>query len=283
MALLLSVAFTFASCNYFKKEKNPSDTTKVARVYDKYLYTADLENIVPKGTSSADSLLITKNYIDNWIKQNVILHKAESNLNEKEKNVEEQLQKYRNSLITFIYQRELIKEKLDTVVSQSEIESYYNSNQSNFQLRDNIVKFLFVTLNEKSPKLNKLRDWFKSSSASDRKLLEDYCHQFAIDYFLNDDEWIPFDQCVKKTGIKTYNQEEFLQNNRAFEIADSTNITFVCIKDFKIKESLSPLSFETENIRNLIINKRKLQLVQEMEKAAYQQALKDNDFEIYKK
>jgi hypothetical protein len=74
-----------------------------------------------------------------------------------------------------------------------------------------------------------------------------------------------------------------LQNNRTIEIADSTNITFVCIKDYKIKDSLSPLSFEMDNIRNLIINKRKLQLIQDMEKAAYQKALKENDFEIYKK
>ncbi|MEO8148695.1 MAG: hypothetical protein ABI723_13705 [Bacteroidia bacterium] len=284
---LLPLAFCLlflTSCQYFKKEdKGPDVADRVARVYDTYLYKADLTGIVPKGTSNSDSVMIVKNYIDNWIKQNVILHKAESNLNNDEKDVEDQLQQYRNSLITFIYQRELIKEKLDTVVNDAEMEEYYNQNQSNFQLRDNIVKFLFVKVNANAPKIKKLRDWYRSSSAADRRLLEDYCHQFAVDFFLNDDEWIPFDQCVNKTGIKTYNQEEYLQNNRTIEIADSANITFVCIKDFKIKESLSPLSFETDNIRNLIINKRKLELIHEMEKAAYQQALVNKDFEIYKK
>ncbi len=283
MFSFLFIAFLILnSCNYFKKEAPPGEADKVARCYDKFLYKKDLAGIVPKGTSNKDSIKIVSNYIDNWIRQNVILHKAESNLNEEEKNVQEQMQQYRNSLVKFIYQRELIKEKLDTVVNDVEIEEYYNKNQANFQLKNNIVQFLFVKVNADAPKIKKLRDWYKSNQPADRKLLEDYCHQFAIDFFLNDDIWVPFDQCVSKTGIKTYNQEDYLRNNRAIEIADSTNITFVCIKDFKIKESLSPLSFESDNIRNLIVNKRKLELIEEMEKAAYQQALKDEDFQIYK-
>ena len=274
---------SICSCAYFKKDKLSKAEEPLARVYDKYLYKTDLENLVPSGATASDSLLLVSNYIDNWIRQNVILQKAESNLSDDEKNVESQLQNYRNTLITYIYQRELVKEKLDTFVSAVDIEKYYSENQSNFQLHENIIKFLFVKVDLQAPKLNMVREWYKSTSIKDKGLLEDYCYQFASDYFLNDNEWVSFDQLVKKTGIKTYNKEEYLQNNRAIEIADSTNITFVCIKDYKIKDSLSPLSFESDNIRNLIVNKRKLQLVQEMEKAAYQNALKENDFEIYKK
>lgn len=281
--MALIVVFSLNSCNYFKRDKSNGKEEPIARAFDKYLYKSDLENLIPAGATASDSLLLVNNYIDNWIRQNVILQKAESNLSDDEKNVEDQLQKYRSTLITYIYQRELIKEKLDTVVSAIDIEKYYSENQSNFQLHENIIKFLFVKVDLKAPKLNKLREWYKSTSLKDRALLEDYCYQFATDYFLNDNEWISFDQLVKKTGIKTYNKEEYLQNNRTIEITDSTNITFVYIKDYKIKDSLSPLSFEMDNIRNLIINKRKLQLVQEMEKAAYQKALKENDFEIYKK
>ena len=112
-------------------------------------------------------------------------------------------------------------------------------------------------------------------------MLEDYCHQYAMNYFLDDTTWLLFDDLLKEIPIRTYDQEQFLQNNRNIEIEDSSMIYFVNIKGFMIKESLSPLSFEKENIRSLIINKRKLQLVQEMEKAAYEQALKDNDFEIF--
>ncbi|MEO5570995.1 MAG: hypothetical protein ABIS37_08725 [Bacteroidia bacterium] len=270
------------SCNYVSKENEKAKNHReVARVFDKHLYTDDLAKIVAAGTSPEDSLLIIKSYIDNWIRQNVVLHKAETNLSDEEKNVDDRLKEYRNSLITYIYESELIRQKLDTVVKDDEIETYYTSNPRNFELKDNIIKVIYVKTKKNAPKLNKLREWYKSGNSKDMLLVEEYCHQFASDFSLDDKTWVLFDDLLKKIPIKTYDKEEYLKNNRYIEIEDSRNIYFVNIKGFMIKESLSPLSFEKENIRSLIINKRKLQLVQEMEKAAYDQALNNNDFEIY--
>lgn len=269
-------------CDYFEKHTVQKDKQEpVARVYDKYLYKDDIAKIISPGISNEDSLLIMKSYIENWIKQNVVLHKAETNLADEEKNVEKRLEEYRNSLITYIYESELIKQKLDTVVSAEAIEKYYNDNQRNFELKDNIIKVIYVKTKKNAPKLDKLRQWYKSDNSKDLIELEGYCHQFATDFSLDDKTWLLFDDLLKKVPIKTYDKEEYLKNNRFIEITDLNDIYFVNIKGFMIKESLSPLSFEKDNIRALIINKRKLQLVQEMEKAAYEQALKNNEFEIY--
>jgi hypothetical protein len=276
----MSILF-FSGCRYFKKENGKEMKSAVARVFDKYLYTDDLAKMVPPGTLPEDSVLMVKSFIDNWIRQNIVLHKAESNLTDEEKNVDKRLEEYRNSLITYIYESELIRQKLDTVVSDAEIEKYYNDNPRNFELKDNIIKAIYVKTKKNAPKLDKLRQWYKSGSSKDILLLEEYCHQFATDFSLDDKTWLLFDELLKKIPIKTYDKEEYLQNNRYIEIEDSTDIYFVNIKGFMIKEGLSPLSFEKENIRSLIINKRKLQLVQEMEKAAYDQASNNNDFEVY--
>ena len=91
----------------------------MARVFDKYLYKADVAGVIPNGSSKQDSITLAKNYIQNWIKQQVILHKAETNLDEEKKDVEKKLEEYRNSLITYIYEKELIRQKLDTVVSDN--------------------------------------------------------------------------------------------------------------------------------------------------------------------
>jgi hypothetical protein len=271
----------FSNCNYFRKEEGKETKHAVARVFDKYLYANDLAKMVPDGISKEDSIMMAKSFIDNWIRQNVVLHKAETNLSDNDKNVEQRLEEYRNSLITYAYESELIRQKLDTVVSDKEIEKYYIDNQRNFELKDNIIKAIYVKTKKNAPKLNKLRDWYKSDKSKDMLQMEEYCHQFASDFSLDDKTWLLFDELLKKVPIKTYDKEEYLKNNRYIEVEDSNDIYFVNIKGFMIKESLSPLSFEKENIRSLIINKRKLQLVQEMEKAAYEQALKDNDFEIF--
>ncbi len=280
LAILFSVLFVFSSCKYFRQEKGEGHEA-VARAFDYYLYPEDLQGLVPAGASKNDSLTIIKNYIDNWFRQKSVLRKAESNLDNEKKNVEKKLEEYRNSLLTYEYETELIRQKLDTVISEQEIETFYKKNQSNFELKDNIIKVIYLRLNKKSPKLNKAKEWYRSSSAKDRQLLEDYCHQYALNYFLDDNTWLLFDDLLKEIPIKTYDKEQFLQNNRVIEIEDSSTIYLVNIKGFMIKNSISPLSFERTNIRNMITNQRKLKLVEQMEKQAYEDAQKANDVEVY--
>ncbi|HMR45599.1 MAG TPA: hypothetical protein PKC85_01755 [Bacteroidia bacterium] len=283
--LLLAFAGTvfLMSCNNlpvdFKKDKNKN---AIARVYDKYLYSHDIKDLVPKDATPQDSSMIVKSFIDDWIKQNIVLHQAENNLLEEHKNVERQLQEYRNSLITFAYEQELVRQRLDTTVTEQEIEQYYNNNKQNFLLKNNIVKATFIKAAKKTPKIDKLKTWFNSSKEKDRQLLEEFCFQYAIDYSLNDNDWMQFDDLLKRVPIKTYDKEEFLRNNRNIETADSVNIYLIKITDFKTNESVSPLDFVKDNIKNLIINKRKLALIEQMQKSAFEQALKNNDFEIYK-
>lgn len=278
--LILILILVAGSCSYFKRNKKIPEGA-VARVFDNYLMKQDVSRLITAGTSKVDSVNIVKNYINSWIKQQVILHRAETNLEESDKNVDQQLQEYRNSLITYIYQQELIRQQLDTMVTEEEIEAYYKKNLRNFQLKDNILKVNYIKVTQKAPKLDKARSWFQSGKKKDKELLEEYCNQFATDFYMDDENWLLFDDLLKKVPIKTYDKEEFLKNNRYIEIKDSALVYLINIRDFMIKESLSPLSFEKENIRNLIINKRKLQLIQEMEQNTYENALKNNNFEIY--
>ena len=111
----------------------------IAKANNEYLYMDDIKDIVPQGTATKDSAELIKKYIDNWIHESLVIQKAESNLSEEQKNVEKQLKDYRNSLITYAYEKELVKQKLDTTITDSEIEVYYNNNQSDFELKDNII------------------------------------------------------------------------------------------------------------------------------------------------
>lgn len=279
---LAGIAF-LCSCNNINLDFESRSKKKnvVARVYDKYLYTTDIQGLVSKDASPQDSALIVKSYIDDWIKQNIILHLAEINLPEEQKNVERQLQEYRNSLITFAYEQELVRQRLDTIVTDEEIEKYYNDNSRNFVLKSNIIKGIFVKAAKKTPKVDKVKGWLRSSKEKDRQQLEDFCYQYALDYSLNDNDWMQFDDLLKRVPIKTYDKEEFLRNNRFIEITDSVNVYYVSILGFQTSESNSPLNFVKETIRELIINKRKLMLIEEMQKSAFKQAQQNNEFEIY--
>jgi hypothetical protein len=277
---IVSIVFLL-SCKNGSGPEN-KDRKPIARVFDKYLYADELNGVVAAGTPPADSAKITSNYITNWAHEALILKKAESNLNEEQKNVEKQLQAYRTSLLLYAYEKELVRQKLDTSVSSADIESYYQKNQSDFQLKDNIIKVLYVKVNKKAPELAKLRSLYRSDVPKDREALASYCHQFAENFFLDDNSWLLFDDLLKEIPIATYNKELFLRNNRFVEVADSIHLYFVNIKGFKIKNSISPLPFEKDNIRNIIINKRKLELINSMKEDVYKNAEVQKDVEYYK-
>lgn len=278
--LALAGIIFFTSCKEIIPSQQKHDDA-VARVGDEYLSKTELKKIVPAKATKEDSLIIVKNYIDDWVKQRVYLKKAEQNLVDDKKNVEQQLRDYRNDLIKFIYEKELVRQKLDTSVSVGEIEQYYYENKNTFSLKDNIVKAWYVKTNGKAPKIDKARAWIKSNSNKDFQELEAWCHAYAIDFSLDDESWISFDDILKKVPIKTYDKEEFLKNNRNIETSDSANVYLINIKDFQVKEDASPLSFVKDDIKALIINKRKLVLIQEMQRNAMEQALKNKEYEIY--
>ena len=275
--LLTAVIASCVSC-IRKPEQETGEI--IARAYDKVLYKTDLEPIITGSIAPSDSMTKVNSFIDQWLRQQVLLHKAEANLDEEKKDVEKQLEEYRKSLLIFNYEREYISQRLDTTVSQDEIEAFYNHHQDDFILKKNIIKVNFITLDRKSPKLEKVRNWFRSETARDKKLLEEYAVQYSIKYSFNDTDWTLFDDLLHEIPIKLYDEEQYLRNNRFVETQDSSYIYLVNIKGFKIKDNVSPLNFETDNIRNMILNQRKLTLIEAMENNIYNEAAKRGEVEI---
>jgi hypothetical protein len=275
---ILVLLILITGCSTFFKKKTEH---AVARVYSDYLYESDLKSVIPKGTPSKDSIGVARSYIDAWIHQRLVIHQAEKNLTSDQMDFTQQLDNYKNSLIIYTYENELIRQKLDTLVTDEDIENYYSANQQNFLLKDNIVQLQYVKLPLKSAYVKQFRKLLGSDNATDKTRLSQQCEHYASDYFLDDQNWLPFNDLLKQIPIKTYNQEEFLKNHRELEYQDSAFIYLVRFKDFKIKESISPLSFEKEHIRNIILNKRKIDLIKKMREDIFEQAQKKNDFEIY--
>ena len=275
--LLISIIITLASCG----SSGVKDTSIVAKVYNDYLYTSELSDIVPAGSSSKDSLSIVKNYINNWIEQKLLIHNAEENLSSKQKNFEKQLEDYKNSLLIFNYEKELVSQKLDTTVSDSAIKSYYNKNKNEFLLKENIVKVRYVKLSANSANASTAKNLYKLETPAAKSELEEYCKKYAVNYYFDDSTWLYFNDLLKEIPIKTYDQEDYLKNHRFIELSDSLYSYYLNIKDYQVKESVSPISFEKENVRKIILNKRKLKLIKDMQDNVFKEALKNKDFEIY--
>jgi len=275
LILLLILA---TSCSAFFKKKSER---ALARVNNEYLYESDLKGVVAPGTAARDSLLITSSYINNWIRQQLIIQQAEKNLTKEQMDFTGQLENYKNSLIIYAYENALVRQNLDTLITEDETQNYYDANQQNFLLKDNIVQVQYVKLPLKSTIAKQVKKLLVSENQEDKNKLADLCEKYASDYFLDSDNWLLFNDVLKQIPVKTYNQEEFLKNHHDLEYQDSMYVYMLHFKDFRIKESVSPLNFERQRIRDIILNKRKVELISRMQEDIFANARNKGVFEIY--
>lgn len=267
------------SCNTWGN----SEEKPIAKAYDKYLYLKDLEGIVPKNVHGNDSISITQGFIDQWLHEQVFQHQAESNVNLDEKAIQNQLDVYKRSLIRFQYEQELISQKLDTVVSEKEIQDYYNNNQDNFQLKRTILKASYIKLSSNAPKISMVKKLFSSKDMRDFDLLEKYCFKYSPNFSLMDTAWHYIEELEKIFPVSKISENNFNNLNRILEISENNTLYLIILRDSKFRDSLSPLAFEKDNIKNLILNQRKLALINQMEKSVFEEAQKNNELEIYNK
>jgi len=253
----------------------------LARVHDSYLFASDLENLIPEQTSPHDSIVRVKNFVSNWVQTKLMAHQAQKNLTDEQLNFSQQLEDYRNSLVIYSYERELINQNLDTVVSESEIEKYYNNHLGDFELKENIAKVVYAIM-EEDPELE--AEFEQAFSLPDTLLLdslESICKLNARSYFLDTANWIIFSELQEVIPIEDYSRDLFLKGQRFFSLSESNNTYMLKFVDFKIKDDTSPLAFEHDDIRNIIVNKRKIVLVKKVRNDIYNKALQNNEFEIY--
>lgn len=210
-----------------------------------------------------------------------MIEQAKKNLVVQNLDLDKQLEDYRNSLIIYHYETELIRQRLDTVVSEEEIEKYYQEHLSDFELKENIARVHYAIIENESEKEALFEEIYRLPDSMMIDSLESFGKYYAYSYFLDTATWVRFDEIMEIIPIETYNQELFLKGNRRVTIKDDDYIYLLTFVDFKITDDTSPLNFEHSNIRKIIIQKRKITLIKQLRKDIYDKAVKNNEFEIY--
>jgi len=260
--------------------RKDDDSKLLAKVHESYLYLSDIQDIIPNNITPRDSISFIRSYVKDWVKTKVMIYQAEQNLPESQLNFEKQLEDYRNSLIIYRYETELINQSMDTVVSDNDIEDYYNSHLSDFELKENITRAVYAIIDNDSATQLKFDYIFSLNDSLLFDSLQSYSY-LAISSYLDTAKWVSFINIQQVIPIETYNIELFLKNNRTVKIPTSHNTYFLKFFDFKIKDDISPLEFKRNDIYNIILSQRKVKLAKEVRNKVYDRALKNNEFEIY--
>lgn len=277
--IILCTLLFIAACN---NNQNKAKRKLIAEVGKIVLYYDEIPNLIQHGINDADSIALVQNYINKWAKRQLVLQKAENNLSPSLRDeISKQLEETRSNLVIYQYQRQMILEKLDTVLTDSELENYYASNENSFALTSNIVKALFIKVPLETPDLNKIRSLARSNDHRDLQKLESLCYQFAEKFDDFNEEWVPIDRLAFELQQNIENQENFLKRNTFLETSDSASVYLVSIRDYRLRSSLAPFEYVRDDIKRIIWNTRRFEFIQSLENGIYNDALKENQFKIY--
>jgi len=285
LVFVLLTAVLGGGCDFIKMKKEaaaPEDARrKIARVANTYMYEDELAGIVPPGTSRPDSISRVEAFVDSWIRKQLLIQEASKKIDINEAEVERRILDYRYSIIAYEYQTYYIKNNLDTVIANPEIEGYYKSNIDNFILKQNIVRATFIKVPKNAPRTKKIKDLIFSNRDKDKDELKTYCLSFSAAYHISDSSWMVFDELVRNSPlVEIPNKIQFLRANPYYETSDDSYLYYLKVEEYRISDNVSPLEFVKDDIRNIILNKRKVELAKRLEDDVYSQAQQQKEFEI---
>lgn len=286
---LLCIPFflLLVSCDLIKMKNNGAidDASRqpAVRVGSAYLYKDELAGFSAPGTLAEDSAKIVEAYINSWIRKQLLIQEAARKIDIDEAKVERKILDYRYSIIAYEYQTYYVKQHLDTIVANTEVETYYKANIDNFLLKQNIVQATFIKVPKTAPRTAKIKELIFSSREKDQRELKSYCLSFSVAYHISDSGWMIFDELVRNSPlVEIPNKIQFLKSNPYYETSDDGYLYFLKVEQYRISDNKSPLEFVKDDIRNIIMNKRKVALATQLEDEVYKRAEDKNEFEIIK-
>jgi len=275
--IFLFVNFIFVACSSSK------DEIPLAKVGNKTLYYSDLMLDLPEDISAKDSTVIVQSEIRQWILSELMLSEANNYLNEQEKDISRQIEEYRKTLLIFEFEKKWVLNHIDTMVTDDEISSFYNSNTYDFELKTNILKLRFVKM--EISKSNALKEQVKrllfSTNSKDLPVLERICNEHAENFFLDDSVWLMYDDVIKEIPFGNVLQKGSTLTSKRFELSDANYEYFVLVKEIKIKDEMSPLAYEKENIKMIILQQRKIFLLDSLQQQIYSSATSAGTYTTY--
>jgi len=273
------IVCSLISCDFSSEEKSQEI---IARLGGDYLYKNDIAGLIPAEATKEDSIMVVRAHIERWATQKLLTQVAEMNLTQQQKNdFDKLIEKYKVDLYTNAYLEQLVKTKIDTAISKRELEEYYKENKSNFRTNTKLVKLQYISVPKEHQKLNEIKKHFFNPKASDQNFWDTYSAQFNA-FALNDSVWVELHQIYQKIPfINQNNENNYIQAGKKHEHIENENAYFLNIKSVLPANEISPYPYIEPTIRQVILNRRKLDFIKKTEKEITEDALRKNIYEIY--
>jgi len=253
----------------------------VARAGNHKLHRSDLENYIPAGMSPQDSASLAAKFINDWAEDLLMVEMAEEQLSSAEKDVSKELEQYRRSLLKYRYEQLYINQRLDTLVTPQEIETYYKENTSKFILERPVIKARILIIPADSRLLSKIKKYMSSDDDTEVTEAEQLAYTAAIKYADMSDTWMDAINLGQEMGVDYKALIGAIKNNFAEIKDESGNLHIAFIAEMVPEGKPAPLEYCQERISDLILSARRHALQLSLEQRLLEDARKNNKLVIY--
>ena len=276
--IVIVISLLAISCNNKLDIKKADALVKIG---NKVLYQNVVEENIPVGLTSEDSIIAAEHFIRLWINENLLYNIASRNINDKE-NIELLVENYRKSLLIYQYEEQLVNERLTKEIDEQSLYDYYNQNKDKLKLDRPLVKGLFLKVPASAPQLNEIRSWYKSKTSVSRENLEKYqLNNVAIyNYFI--DKWVDFNDLMDNFPREQLSKEDLIVQKKSIEKEDGTYFYFLNITDYLLPGDNAPYEYVKPTIQEMLINQRKIDFLKKTEDDLYRRALDKGEIQFFK-
>ena len=254
----------------------------IARAFDNELHWSDLRQVIPVSATDLDSAALAQRYITSWSRDQVLLHRAEQNLGEEQKDFVAQLEDYRKDRLIYAYEEALVSQKLDTVVKDPEIEAYWKQNEADFGLKDGVIRVRWSKVHgEDKRSLDRLKTAFNSKDNEKLGEYEVWLASRGIPIVDRSSEWISLEELGTNVRSGRSSLSELVTKPGKIVIENGSDAYFMDILELRSRDSVAPLNMVEQDIRSIIINQRKIQFVEKIREDLYREALEQKDVEVF--
>lgn len=279
LCLIVIVLPTIFSCKTITSFVH--DGKVVAKVGSHKLYDTELNAYIPDSASPEDSVKLALQYINSWATDMMFNDLADKELSKSEKNVDKELEAYRQSLLKFRYEQKFINQRLDTAVTESQIENYYESHIENFKLQLPIAKAQFLYISSDSPNLGIIMKKMTSSKPEDRIEADSMAVSSALRYTSFGGKWIDLVNLSREFGVD-YGTVLSSMKDGVVEIPDGNgNVNIAYISSMMKAGTTGPVEYYREMIKDIILSTRKQALLSSLERDLLENARSQENFVVY--
>jgi len=261
------------SCKEEKEEINA-----IARVYNSYLYEKDIAEKLPLNISKEDSVLFRANFINTWASEQLLLQKAKINIADDHEEINELVAKYKRELLIDRYKQAILQQELDTLITEEDLNEYYEKNKNIYRLNEDLIQLKYIHFNKDINDEKEVIKLFKSNDDEDINKLINRELEFNSFNF-NDSIWVSLTVVRKKLPI--LKEEDRIKKNQFIQKEDSLGVYLLAVKNVLNRNDIAPKSYVVPTIKQMILHKRKLELIKIIEQTLVKDAINKKQFELY--